>query len=99
VLGGAAVVTGSAFAVGALDSHNAFLDTPQTEIADVQERGRTQSAVADALLIGGGLSLATGIVLLLVSPQRRRSPRDVSREGASVLPTGDGATVRWRTSF
>lgn len=101
VLGGAAVVTGSAFAVGALDSHNAFLDTPQNdpELPDVQERGRTQSAVADALLIGGGLSLATGIVLLLVSPQRRRSPRDVSREGASVLPTGDGATVRWRTSF
>lgn len=104
-LGGAALGTGIGFGIAALEKHNLFKDTPQTDpnLGDIQDDGRTLSVVADALLIGGGITAAAGIVVLLVSPQRRYSPRDVSGQGASLLPVptpiAHGATLQWRARF
>lgn len=101
VLGGAAIIAGAAFGISALDASNQFQETPQLspELDDIQERGRTHSTLADALLIGGAVSAVGGITLLLVSPKRRISPRDVLSTGPQIGLGPHGAHVGWEARF
>lgn len=100
-LGGVSMVTGAVFGILALETHNDFRKTAQTspDLPGIQSQGRTFSVAADALLIGGGVAVAGGAALVLLSEVVGGPNRRLEGVRAGVTPVPGGAVVGLGGSF
>lgn len=93
-VGGAALVTGAAFAGIAKGNENDLADLGTLEERDeVRDKGRRNAIIADSMLIAGGAIAATGLVLVLVSLKKKPSATARARVVPAFGPRGGGITA------
>ncbi len=95
-VGGAALITGGAFAGVASGNESDLEGSDQLEDRrDTIDKGERNALVADVMLIGGGAIALTGVVLLAVSFRKKNSGSRAS-VAPSFGPRSAGITARVR---
>jgi hypothetical protein len=90
-VGGAALITGAAFAGVAKGNENELADLTTLEGRDDErERGRRNAIIADSMLIAGGAIALTGLVLVLVSLKKKPAGGANARIVPAIGPRGGG---------
>ena len=94
-VGGAALLAGAIFGSLAIDTQVRFAQAREDGLADrardLQTTGRGQAVIADALMIGGGVVAATGLIWFLVDGWS--GPSTSSSVQIHASPIADGAVV------
>jgi len=98
-IGGGVLLAGAA--VFAIDSHDASTTVSETyqrggtweDIKDVDARGKRSATIATVLGVGGGLAVASGVVLFAVGRHSEQAQR------VAVTPTAHGAQVSLSWGF
>ncbi|HUS30228.1 MAG TPA: hypothetical protein VMZ53_17090 [Kofleriaceae bacterium] len=95
---GAALVGAAVFALDANDASNTVEDTYKhggkwSDVKEADARGKRSATLATALGIGGGVALASGVVLYSLGHRYEKA------QHVAVVPTGHGAQVSLSWGF
>lgn len=95
-VGAAALGTGVAFGVLALQTQSDFNATQQAspDLRAIADEGKTRALVADLAIFGGGALVAGGVVVLILTALERPTPTELlGQSGVGFAPTEGGFMV------